>query len=297
MDVTRGSVLVALTMHVFAPSLAFSQHDETSQAVELLGASMKCAADVRQLSTGPLREQWNYLGNASQFRARKVFQSTYVAKMTEGPPLVHEASGTATYIARFRSLSAPVVKGTAVTLSCKDLLDCFYIQNDVQRCITRNGEKNCGQDPDFSRKEPEVYIEACTADAADDIKVALEALMRRATTMPSGETLWMHNGSQMVMTASGNRRTIMYSLPKQGLKEAGVEADTVLFDGAVSKNGLSGDAYRFSRKCGSRRYEVAGSITEKEKIVLRGSVGKLGPDCKIAGSMVDELLFTYVGEQ
>lgn len=92
-----------------------------------------------------------------------------------------------------------------------------------------------------------------------------------------------HNGSRMRFDWMGDHARIVYIEPRPGLASAGVERGTLLFEGAISKDGrLDGTAYTFKKGCAPAPYRVTGAI-EGGDIRLEGAAPKrVSGSCAVA---------------
>jgi len=111
------------------------------------------------------------------------------------------------------------------------------------------------------------------------------------------DSCWDHNGSLMRLQASGNERWFYYEIPRQVLRDAGVQRGTLLFNGQKDGNWYSGIARRFSKFCPGNplEYFVEGPVrSDQLKVTVRGT-REVHKKCVATGNMaVDELVFTYV---
>jgi hypothetical protein len=110
------------------------------------------------------------------------------------------------------------------------------------------------------------------------------------------DSIWTHNGSQMLWHAEGDLRIISYLVPRPGLP---VAPGTVLFEGRRFGDVLEGTARIFREGCPPAEYSVAGEIASETHVVLFGPAPVRAPSgCTIA-SYSDEtsnavLEFTYL---
>lgn len=112
-------------------------------------------------------------------------------------------------------------------------------------------------------------------------------------------TCWMHNGSLMRLTSTGDARTFTYEEPRAGLREIGVKRGMVLFKGVRKGRTLSGFARIFSTECPGERteYLVEGRIfASQTRIVLTGRRELYRRCAPIDRFVKDTLVFTYVGK-
>lgn len=119
-----------------------------------------------------------------------------------------------------------------------------------------------------------------------------------STPVTGGPTLWNHNGSTMRLVADGSHRRFIYDSPRQGMRDEGVTAGTVLFDGNRNGERYSGTAYVFSGSCGLRAYRVQGTVSADQRwVTLRGQAPRLATNCAQIGSRPDELVFELLEGQ
>lgn len=105
-----------------------------------------------------------------------------------------------------------------------------------------------------------------------------------------------HNKSLMEVQVCDGTLDISYKQPRQGLRDAGVKADDVLFEGKVSRTGVvTGLARLFSAKCGPITYQVTGAI-RNTSILLEGEAPVRNAKCKVTKYRSDKLLFTLKTE-
>lgn len=96
---------------------------------------------------------------------------------------------------------------------------------------------------------------------------------------------WDHNGSKMVVThVWKDEYTIRYERPRDGLRSIGVERGTILFQGKLSGDRLSGHARLFSPRCGQISYAVTGSFSyDAAQFWLRGQAPTRNSACDVTG--------------
>jgi|SRR5581483_1800092 len=104
------------------------------------------------------------------------------------------------------------------------------------------------------------------------------------------DSIWMHNGSVVRLSAQSSDRTFTYVTPKSGLP---VPPGTVLFHGTKIGNLYSGTTRLFSSRCGAIDYAVSGSVSvDGLSITLTGKRPQRGSDCDITGYVPETLIFT-----
>lgn len=110
------------------------------------------------------------------------------------------------------------------------------------------------------------------------------------------DSCWMHNNSLMRLVASGTERRFVYESPRQGLRAAGVQRGTLLFEGHNRQGWYSGYARVFSRHCPNAplAYWVEGPVTDGQlRVTMRGT-REVHQRCRPTGRFVtDTLVFTY----
>jgi hypothetical protein len=84
----------------------------------------------------------------------------------------------------------------------------------------------------------------------------------------AGSSIWNHNGSQMLLEANGNQRTLSYLYPRRGLS---ARAGDMVFQGRRVGNTYVGTAYTFRRGCPPAPYQVSGRLRSETRIVLTGA--------------------------
>jgi hypothetical protein len=98
----------------------------------------------------------------------------------------------------------------------------------------------------------------------------------------------------MRLRAEGTSRSFEYVVPRAGLREVGVLAGTVLFEGSQTADQYSGTAYLFSKNCGRIGYPVKGPASKNQgKVRLSGRAPKRNSKCKTVGHRDDVLLFNF----
>ena len=133
-------------------------------------------------------------------------------------------------------------------------------------------------------------------------RIAARAGVAAALCIAAGQALaadsvWDHNGSQMLWHAEGDIRTISYLVPRPGLP---VAPGTVLFEGRRYGGVLEGIARTFRQDCPPAEYSVAGEILSETHVILYGPAPvRAASGCAIT-SYSDEtanamLEFTYLG--
>ncbi len=110
------------------------------------------------------------------------------------------------------------------------------------------------------------------------------------------DSCWTHNGSLMRLQASGPWRWFSYEVPRPVLRQAGVTAGTLLFEGRKTGNWYEGTARVFSRHCPGTPlvYAVEGPVrADQLHVTLRGS-RQVYEGCRPTGRWVsDVLVFEY----
>ena len=115
-----------------------------------------------------------------------------------------------------------------------------------------------------------------------------------ASPAQAGQSVWDHNGSQMLLTSNGNQRVISYLQPRSGIS---ARPGQVVFEGQRLGNYYQGTAYTFRNGCQPAPYQVSGQLNSQTRIVLHGSAPKRS-GCQIIGytqhSGNARLVFTYL---
>ena len=90
-------------------------------------------------------------------------------------------------------------------------------------------------------------------------------------TMANQSVLFEHNGSQVRLDARAGAVTMRYAEPRPGLAAAGIDRNTILFEGRLGPDGgMQGLAYTYAAGCAPASYPVNGSW-RKDGILLRGA--------------------------
>lgn len=115
-----------------------------------------------------------------------------------------------------------------------------------------------------------------------------------ANTASAGQSIWNHNGSQMLLQSNGSERTISYLYPRPGIS---AKSGQVLFQGRRVGNQYVGTAYTFRRGCRPAPYEVSGRLGSETRIVLHGASPRRS-GCRVIGytnrSGNSRLVFSYM---
>ncbi|MEZ5669531.1 MAG: hypothetical protein R3F55_19255 [Alphaproteobacteria bacterium] len=136
------------------------------------------------------------------------------------------------------------------------------------------------------------------------IRAGLAAVLTTcAGVAGASESVWDHNGSEMLWEAYGDQRVVSYLAPRSGLS---VEPGTILFEGRRVDDGvpgtpdvLEGYARTFRQGCPPAEYWVSGPILEETHVVLTGPAPvRAGSGCAITGysntSSNATLVFSYL---
>ena len=114
-------------------------------------------------------------------------------------------------------------------------------------------------------------------------------------TLPSD---WIHNGSLVTLVPAARLHKIIYHTPRQGLREVGVTAGTLLFEGRQTGRTLAGTAYQFHRSCKPRGFRVKGAVSkDRKQIVLKGKVPLQDANCKVVATQDEALIFVAAAPQ
>lgn len=99
----------------------------------------------------------------------------------------------------------------------------------------------------------------------------------------------------MYLVANGHSREFYYERPRSGMREVGVQPDTLLFFGVAVGAQYEGTAYIFSRKCGALPYHVAGPILDNyRRVVMYGQAPRVDGACRVVGYQNDVLEFNLI---
>ena len=109
-------------------------------------------------------------------------------------------------------------------------------------------------------------------------------------------TEWNHNGSKMTIGWTDTTITILYKEPRKGMLDAGAKPDTLLMNGTITGNDISGTARIFAGKCGSFTYPVFGSFSpDNRNIQLKGYAPVIDRNtCQQIKTIPDTLDFNYL---
>ncbi len=97
---------------------------------------------------------------------------------------------------------------------------------------------------------------------------------------------YLHNNSLVDLQEEGAGVTIIYTQPRPGLVEVGVQNGTILFNGAVNRRTgfLSGVAYIYGGECGNFPYTVSGYYNDASVLRLHGSAPIVNHrSCRVIG--------------
>ncbi|MGF1625919.1 MAG: hypothetical protein ACFCVH_13635 [Alphaproteobacteria bacterium] len=97
----------------------------------------------------------------------------------------------------------------------------------------------------------------------------------------AADSIWDHNGSEMLWQAQGDSRIISYQVPRPGLP---VAPGAVLFEGRRVGGTMEGIARTFRQGCPPAEYFVSGPILSETHVVLYGAAPvRAASGCGIAG--------------
>ncbi|SRR6056297_402785 len=115
-----------------------------------------------------------------------------------------------------------------------------------------------------------------------------------ATQSAVADSCWNHNGSLMRLTDQGNNRWFWYENPRQGVRNAGVQPGTLLFNGSKNGEWYSGTARVFDSYCGALEYYVEGPVLQNPLRVQVTGQRQIYQNCQPTGRWTtDTLVFTY----
>lgn len=157
----------------------------------------------------------------------------------------------------------------------------------------------------FADRGQAIEVDALCDYAADGLPAAYtcdkqvvvlsEGGAAKPATASSGSKTWMHNGSVMRLDTSGEARKFFYEKPRSGIAKNGASQGTLLFEGTREASRYFGTAYIFKAGCEPAPYEVSGDVASDERsVVMTGDAPRLDAACKVVGTKVDRLIFTYL---
>ena len=155
------------------------------------------------------------------------------------------------------------------------------------------------QQREDQRKVAEKAVDGRSRDSNSQASRASATAAAGSRTVPTstiggvaGQPPWLHNGSQMKLTASGDRVEFVYERPRQGLGDLSINSGTLLFSGIRNGKTWTGEATTFSRQCGVRKFAVNGTETsDSSRVELRGQRPNVDSTCTISGYRDEVLLF------
>lgn len=116
-----------------------------------------------------------------------------------------------------------------------------------------------------------------------------------AAPRPGSGTIWVHNGSLMRVETDGDKRRILYELPRTGMVQAGAKAGDVVVELQRKGSAFTGTAYVYSKTCGRTAYAVKGQASlDERRVVVEGQAPRQSDDCKPKGNRRDRLQFDLV---
>jgi hypothetical protein len=108
---------------------------------------------------------------------------------------------------------------------------------------------------------------------------------------PAG-SYWKHGSSIMRLEATGLSRKFFFYKPSDDQLEAGAKAESLRFDGQISRKGYTGTAFLYSDKCGRSAFQVSGQIESNEsRVILSGRSPQVDRDCREIGGSDQKLVF------
>lgn len=114
-----------------------------------------------------------------------------------------------------------------------------------------------------------------------------------STTTYAADSIWNHNGSEMLLQANGSERTISYFRPRHGIS---AQPGQILFQGRRTSDSYQGTAYTFRSGCRPAPYQVSGYLNSETRIELSGAAPQRD-GCQVIGysnrSGNARLVFTY----
>jgi len=116
-----------------------------------------------------------------------------------------------------------------------------------------------------------------------------------SATSGLADSCWVHNGPLMRLKASGSERFFYDEEPRQGLRAAGVQRGTLLFNGTSNAGRYAGWTRLFSSACPGepRGHHVEGPVAANRTTVRMTGTREVSELCQPTGRIVtDELVFT-----
>lgn len=104
------------------------------------------------------------------------------------------------------------------------------------------------------------------------------------------QSVWDHNGSDMLLRADGQRRVFTYLKPRPGIAQAGVKEGDLLIAGKRVGFRFEGTAYIFKPGCPPAGYFVSGQIDPQKQteLVLTGKAPvRVNNGCNVIGYTAD----------
>lgn len=153
---------------------------------------------------------------------------------------------------------------------------------DIRNVMTFPPEAEIAQIP---------YIAQITAAQFMDLLTSQSSSQQ---STPAYGSFWDHNGSRMGLVADGSRRQFYYATPRAALVERGVQAGTLLFEGARRGNMYIGEARIFARPpCGEFTYAVEGPVSSDQRsVTMFGRAPRVNERCQVTSYRDDTLVFT-----
>ncbi|MFM9942157.1 MAG: SH3 domain-containing protein [Hyphomicrobiaceae bacterium] len=115
------------------------------------------------------------------------------------------------------------------------------------------------------------WVNAYYLEQAARIHRAPEVASYQSDGLEDEGTRWILKGSTFVLTIEDDMWIFRYLDPRPGMVEEGVRRGTILFKGREYGYGLTGTAYRFSKRCGVLPYEVSGDFEPDGSLTLTGT--------------------------
>jgi Sel1 repeat len=136
--------------------------------------------------------------------------------------------------------------------------------------------------PQYRTLLPAVRPTGCDSEIAPVANSTQSILQSPAK---SSSTYWDYNESILELIADGPSRKFYYYSPRPSLDPVGVKRGTLAFDGKRTGNKYSGNAYVFSRYCGSLAFPVTGTVSDEErKVQFSGMVPRRNSSCAVVES-------------
>lgn len=112
----------------------------------------------------------------------------------------------------------------------------------------------------------------------------------------NSSSVWIHQDTVVGLSKNGSRRTLRILQTGNALSKTGASRGSHIFEGTVNEaDDYTGVAYIF-HPCGTRSFEVEGSLYENQKVIeLEGRAEAVDDKCSQTGMQDTQLRFEMVG--